>query len=78
VVASAVGGIQDQITDGQDGLLLRDPTDLAGLGVALGRLLRDPGEAAALGSAGYARVHDRLLGDRHLEAYVELFRWLLR
>lgn len=78
VVASAVGGIQDQITDGKDGLLLDDPTDLDALGVALGRLLRDREESARLGAAGYERVLDRLLEDRHLEAYVDLFRWLLR
>src|SRR5262249_23309228 len=28
IVASAVGGIQDQIVDGQHGLLVADPTDL--------------------------------------------------
>jgi trehalose synthase len=78
VLASAVGGIQDQIIDGKDGLLLDDPTDLPGLGLSLGRLLRDPEESARLAAAGYERVRDRLLGDRHLEAYVDLFRWLLR
>jgi trehalose synthase len=31
VVASAMGGIQDQIVDGSDGLLLPDPYDLPGL-----------------------------------------------
>lgn len=78
VVASAVGGIQDQITDGEDGLLLQDPTDLVGLGAALRTLLGDREQSAALGAAGYVRVHDRFLGDRHLEAYADLFRWLLR
>ena len=42
VVASAVGGIADQITDGQDGLLLDDPADLAGFGRAVHRILDDP------------------------------------
>ena len=51
VVASAVGAIQDRITDGRGGLQLRDPTDLAGLGAALGTLLREPRESAALGAA---------------------------
>jgi trehalose synthase len=78
VVASAVGGIQDQITNGDDGLLLLDPTDLAGLGTALTTLLGDPRMSARLGDAAHRRVHEDFLGDEHLEAYVELFRWLLR
>jgi trehalose synthase len=77
VVASAVGGIQDQITDGRDGLLLRDPTDLAGLGAALVTLLGDPQMSARLATAAHQRVHEDFLGDKHLEAYVDLFRWLL-
>ena len=35
VVASAVGGIQDQIEDGVTGVLLDDPRDLAAFGAAL-------------------------------------------
>jgi trehalose synthase len=76
VVASAVGGIPDQITDGQDGLLLRDPTDLAGFGAALATVLGDPSLAARLGAAAERRVREDFLGDKHLGAYVELFRGL--
>jgi trehalose synthase len=78
VVASAVGGIQEQITHGEDGLLLRDPTDLADLGTALETLLGDPQMSARLAAAGHQRVYDDFLGDKHLEAYVDLFRRLLR
>jgi trehalose synthase len=78
VVASAVGGITDQITDMVDGVLLRDPTDLQGLGDALRTLLADPELCTALGTAARLTVHERFLGDRHLEAYVDLLRWLLR
>src|SRR6266516_3139409 len=42
IVASDVGGIADQIADGEDGLLVSDPRDLAAFGAALERLLRDP------------------------------------
>jgi trehalose synthase len=77
VVATAVGGIQDQITHERTGLLLDDPRDLAGLGEALSRLLDDPDLAHRLGEAGRAAVLDRFLGDRHLEQYAALFGQLL-
>jgi len=41
VVASAVGGIQDQIEDGVNGLLVKNPTDLKEFGAAVSRLLSD-------------------------------------
>src|SRR5262249_26074514 len=41
VVASAIGGIQDQIRDGVDGLLVGDPTDLGSFASALRRVLAD-------------------------------------
>lgn len=76
VVASAVGGILDQILDGDQGLLLRDPHDLAGLGRALVRLLGDPLLEARLGGAAHDRVRESFLGDRQLEEYVELLTTL--
>ena len=39
VVASAVGGLVDQVIDGQSGLLVQDPTDLEEFGTAVCRLL---------------------------------------
>jgi trehalose synthase len=73
VVASAVGGIVDQIRDGEDGLLLADPADPAACGAAIERLLRDPLEADRLARNARARVVDEFLGDRHLERYARLF-----
>jgi trehalose synthase len=78
VVASAVGGIVDQITDLVNGVLLQDPTDLPGLGDALAMLFREPELCQVLGAAGQRTVFDHFLGDRHLEAYVDLLRWLVR
>jgi trehalose synthase len=77
VVASAVGGIRDQIVDGVHGLLLEDPQDLQAFGGALERLLTDPTYASRLGHAARARVEDQFLGDRHLIQYVELFGSLI-
>lgn len=73
VLASAVGGIQDQITDGRDGLLLPDPHDLPGFAQRLRLLLEDPALRAALGRSGHARVRDQFLGDRSLIQYGAVF-----
>jgi trehalose synthase len=72
MIASRVGGIQDQIVDERDGLLV-DPYDLDGVASRMARLLADRQLADHLGAAGRARVHDQFLGDRHLAQYVELF-----
>ncbi len=73
VVASAVGGISDQIVDRESGLLLADPEDLDGFAALLAALLADEPYAAALGAAARERVRDLFLGDRHLTQYVDLF-----
>jgi trehalose synthase len=78
VVASRVGGIQDQIVDGESGLLLDDPADLDAYAAALGRVLADDALATRLGKAARERVRDRYLGDRHLMQYVDLFEQLYR
>ena len=72
VVGSAVGGIADQIVDGEHGLLVRDPADLAAFGAAVESLLRDPGDAARLGRNARERATAEYLGDRHLEQYGQL------
>jgi trehalose synthase len=77
VVASRVGGIQDQITDGVNGVLV-EPDDLAGFGAALNRLLRDHAEAGRIGAAAQARVRQEFLGVRHLTEYVELLARVMR
>jgi trehalose synthase len=72
VIASAVGGIQDQIQDGTSGLLLKDPTDRDAFADALRRVLDDPELAARLGAAARERVRKEFLGFRHLVAYARL------
>jgi trehalose synthase len=69
VVASAVGGIVDQVVDGVTGRLLQDPTDLAAFGRAVCELLDDPALAARLGAAGRQRALETHLGDTHLERW---------
>jgi trehalose synthase len=72
VVASAVGGIQDQIVDGEHGLLLHDPTDLTSFAGLLRRVLIDRPFGERLGSAAKERVTERYLGVRHLAQYADL------
>jgi trehalose synthase len=77
VVASAVGGIVDQVIDGETGLLVGDPRDLEGFGAAVERLLREPVEAERLGRNARSHVERRFLGDRHLLEYAALIAELL-
>ena len=76
IVASAVGGIVDQIDDRVHGLLVDDPGDLAAFGAAVEALLRDRAEAARLGANARERAVSEFLGDRHLEQYGRLFEQL--
>jgi trehalose synthase len=77
VVASAVGGIVDQVVDHETGLLVRDPLDLASFGAAVRSLLEDPGEAERLAARAHEHVVEHFLADRHLLQYAELVEALL-
>jgi trehalose synthase len=77
VVASAVGGIQEQIIDGRTGMLLRDPRDVDEFGRVVTSLLRDERTAQILGREAKDRVRDVFLGPRHLMQYVDLLQRLL-
>ena len=72
VVASAVGGINDQIEDGQSGVLLKDPRDLDTFAEILEGLLESPERRRLLGVAAKERVRERFLGLDHLLKYAKL------
>jgi len=72
VVASRIGGIQDQIDDGVHGLLLDDPNNLEAFGQTLCRVLEDHELAARLGTNARERVRHDFLGVRHLAQYASL------
>ena len=74
IVASAVGGIQDQIENEVHGLLLQDPTDLETFTAALRRLLEDSDFAGQLGRNAGERVRENYLGMRHLVQYARLLQ----
>jgi trehalose synthase len=78
VVASRVGGIQDQIVDGESGILISDPERLDEFGDAVAALLDDPDRAGRIGRAAKERVRDQFLGPYHLERYFELIERLTR
>ncbi len=73
VVASAVGGIHDQIEDGVTGFLLEDPTDLDAFGKRVLGLLRDPDLAARIGARAREHVRHHFLANRHALQYIQLF-----
>jgi trehalose synthase len=73
VVASAVGGIQDQITSEQNGLLIDDAEDLDAFAHALQRLVTDKRFARQLSRAARRQVLENFLDDRQLVRLVELF-----
>jgi trehalose synthase len=77
VVASRIGGIQDQIVDGVSGILIDDATDLESFGNAVADLLSDPERAERIGEEAQRRVRDEFLGARHLLQYVSLIAELI-
>jgi trehalose synthase len=77
VVASRIGGIQDQIVDGVSGILLDDPTELERYGAAVRGLLEDRERARAIGSEAQERVRDDFLAVRNLMQYLDLIQRLL-
>ena len=77
MVASRVGGIQDQIEDGVSGVLIDDPTDLAAVAEAVDGFISDPERAAEVGAAARQRVLEHFLGTRSLVDYMHLLEKLL-
>jgi trehalose synthase len=78
VIASAVGGIKEQVEDGVTGLLLDDPRDLAAFGKQIVRLLGDRELASTLGANARERVRRQFLANRHALQYIGLFQEVLR
>jgi trehalose synthase len=77
VVASRVGGIQDQVLDGETGVLVDDPRDLTGFARAIESVLGDGGRCTAMGRAGRERIRDNYLAVDRLREYVALVAGLI-
>jgi len=77
LVASRVGGIQDQVVDGETGLLVDDPRDLPGFARAIEAIVGDRDRCSAMGRAGRERIRDNYLAVDRLREYVDLLRDLI-
>jgi trehalose synthase len=77
VIGSAVGGIADQIVDGETGVLLPDPTDLGAFADSLAQLLGAPERLVTMGDLAYERVVDQFLPDSQLNRWRRLVSALL-
>ncbi|HTE65513.1 MAG TPA: glycosyltransferase family 4 protein [Candidatus Binatia bacterium] len=72
VVASAVGGIPEVVTDGLDGLLV-PPGDPPALADAIVRLATSPELRERLGEAGYATVAERFSIEAQVRRIEEIY-----
>ena len=74
VVATRVGGHQDQIEDGNTGFLVDDSAAFAR---TIARALRDSANALTVGLAARAHVRDHYLADLHFEGWVSVLSEVL-
>ncbi|GGL62307.1 trehalose synthase [Streptomyces fumigatiscleroticus] len=74
VVASAVGGIRDQIEHGVHGLLLDDPRDRVAFATHTAGLVGDRTRACSLGAGAHSRAREHFLDDRQLLEQAALYR----
>jgi trehalose synthase len=72
VIASRIGGIQDQIEHGVNGLLLDDPRDLTAFGKLVEQALTDQELATKLATNARETVRDRYLATRTIEELGQL------
>lgn len=76
VVATAIGGTDELVRDGIDGLLV-PPDDADALAAAIGRLLDDPQLRARLGASAAARVAADFSATAAAERVVAVYREVL-
>lgn len=78
IVASRVGGIEDQIESGVSGVLVDDAKDLESFGTSVVGLLKEPKKAAQLGEGARDRTIHEFIAPRHLIQQAQLILSLLR
>ncbi|HEY4457226.1 MAG TPA: glycosyltransferase [Pseudonocardiaceae bacterium] len=72
LVASAVGGLAEQVVPGESGLLVADAHDIAATAASIRSLLLDRDLAARLGDGAHRRIAENFLPDAHLLAWTRL------
>jgi trehalose synthase len=77
VVASRIGGIQDQVIDGVSGILITNPANLASFGEVTLRLLKDPKLAARLGREARTTVAREFLHPRQMVQQLKVVERLI-
>jgi glycosyltransferase involved in cell wall biosynthesis len=73
VVAAAIGGLGELVSDGETGFLV-PPAEVEPLVTAVGALLRDPARARAMGEAGRERALQYFLEERCTDRTEILYR----
>ena len=72
VVATRVGGVPEQVVDGETGFLF-EPGDPSAAAAAVERILAAPDGAARLGDAGRERVRRKFSRERMVSETVALY-----
>ncbi len=70
-------GAEDVIVDGETGLLVDDPDDIAELVQALQGLLGNPGRAMCMGQAGFGRLHTHFTAEQYRQRLLDALRTVL-
>ncbi len=73
-LGSSNDGAADVIVDGETGLLLDDPEDIAKLVEALLRLLGNPAATARMGRAGFERLHAQFTTQQYRQRVLSALR----
>jgi len=73
VIASRIGGIPEQITDGREGLLV-PPGDAEALAAAMRRLWNEPELAMQMGAKARQTVRERFAPSAHVAGLTEIYQ----
>jgi glycosyltransferase involved in cell wall biosynthesis len=76
VVATNVGGIPEQVEDGNNGLLVQ-PGDTLAMAERLGKLISDPSACEAMGASGHSRTLEQFDFDRQVGNFLDWMRLLI-